>query len=111
MTNTVAVQRSPGAQGSGAPHTDRRHSRALAGDPARRAPLVGHVSPTAPPMVMVFRTGDGTIGHARCGRPLEFQGRRAGIELDFYCQRCVEHVTLPDCTLSRIPLGELTPVA
>ncbi len=71
--------------------------------------LGGHATPTAPPMVMVFRTRDGRISHARCGQPLEFQGRRAQLELDFYCQRCVEHVTVPECTLSRIPLGELIP--
>ena len=27
---------------------------------------------------------------------------------DFYCPRCVEHVTIPECILSRIPLGTLT---
>ena len=111
MTNTVATRQSPGEQEAEAPHTHRRHSRALAGNMARRAPVIEHVSRTAPPMVMAFRTRDGSIGHARCGRLLEFQGRRAGIELDFYCQRCVEHVTLPDCILSRVPLGELTPPA
>ncbi len=108
MTKTVAVQ-STVEQGTGAPHTDRSHTRVLAGDAARRVLLGGHASPTAPPMVMVFRTRDGRIGHARCCRPLEFHGRRAGIELDFYCQRCVEHVTLPECILSRIPFGELIP--
>jgi hypothetical protein len=56
----------------------------------------------------VFRTRDGRIGHSRCGRPLEFHGCRAGIELDFYCHACVEHVTLPECVLSRIPLGDQT---
>jgi hypothetical protein len=74
------------------------------------ATVGGHASPTAPPMVMVFWTRDGRISHARCGQPLEFQGRRAGLELDFYCQRCVEHVTLPECILSRIPLEERVPM-
>ena len=61
-----------------------------------------------PPLLMVFRARDGRMGHARCGGPLTFQGRRAEIELDFYCPRCVEHVTIPECILSRIPLGTLT---
>ncbi|MFI5325853.1 MAG: hypothetical protein ACHQ7H_06435, partial [Candidatus Rokuibacteriota bacterium] len=35
-------------------------------------------------------------------QPLEFQGRRAQLELDFYCLRCMEHVALPQFALSRI---------
>lgn len=57
-------------------------------------------------MAVVFRTPDGRIIHVRCGRALEFQGRRAELELDFYCPQCMEHVPVPDCTRSRIPLGE-----
>jgi hypothetical protein len=68
--------------------------------------MVSQVAPAAPPMVVVFRAGDGRIAHARCRHPLEFHGYRARIELDFYCPRCMEHVTVPDCVLSRIPLGE-----
>jgi hypothetical protein len=67
--------------------------------------IAGHVPPVAPPPTMVFLTPDGRVVHARCGSALEFQGRRAQLELDFYCPRCVEHVSLPECILSRIPLG------
>jgi hypothetical protein len=58
-----------------------------------------------PPPLLTFRMPDGQIGHARCGSSLEFQGGRAQLELDFYCPHCVEHVTLPECILSRIPFG------
>ena len=109
MTDTVAGQ-STGERGARAFRTGRSHTRGLAGNIARRMPVVDRVSPAEPPLVMVFRTPDGRIGHGRCGEILEFQGRRAGIELDFYCQRCVEHVTLPACILSRIPSGALTAV-
>ncbi len=64
--------------------------------------------PPAPPIVTVFRSPDGSLVHAWCGQPLEFQGRRAGLELDFFCHRCVEHVPLPECVMSRIPLGSAT---
>jgi len=60
-------------------------------------------SETAPPLATVYRAPDGSICHAWCGRPLQFQGYRGGIELDFYCQRCLEHVTVPECILSRVP--------
>lgn len=41
--------------------------------------------------------------HGRCGRTLEYMGRRAHLELDFYCPQCFEHVSVPECTLPRIP--------
>ena len=71
-----------------------------------RAPRAERATPAEPVPGTAFRTRDGNIGHARCGWMLAFQGRRAGIELDFYCPCCVEHVTLPDCILPRIPYGE-----
>lgn len=82
----------------------RHHVRATGGGTPRPAPMPAH-RPAAPPVVTVFRTPDGRIFHAWCRQPLEFQGRRAGLELDFYCLHCVEHVPLPECVVSRIPLG------
>ena len=67
--------------------------------------MISQGSPAPPPMIVVFRTRQGRVAHARCRRPLEFLGRRGGIELDFYCPCCMEHVTVPDCVLPRIPLG------
>lgn len=59
----------------------------------------------APPIVTVFRRPEGGLHHARCRQPLSFQGTRGGLELDFYCLRCVEHVTLPESVIHRVPLG------
>ena len=80
--------------------------------PARRREGTGHIArtehigATASSPTIVFRTPSGMVVHARCRSPLEFQGRRrAEFELDFYCRRCVEHVPLPECVLSRIPLA------
>lgn len=58
--------------------------------------------PMCPPGI-AFYAPDGDICHTRCRRPLVFLGRRGRIELDFYCEHCVEHVTLPECILSRLP--------
>lgn len=58
----------------------------------------------APPIVTVFRTADGELRHAWCRGPLEFQGRRAQLELDFYCSRCMEHVALPEMVAGRVPV-------
>jgi hypothetical protein len=33
---------------------------------------------------------------------LDFQGRRAGLELDFYCLHCCEHITLNTYVLMRL---------
>lgn len=57
-----------------------------------------------PPIVTVFRGPDG-IYHARCRRRIEFRGSRGGLEFDFYCLGCREHVTLPEAVLPRIPAG------
>ncbi len=57
-----------------------------------------------PAIVSVFFHTDGTICHSWCGRPLEFHGSRGGLELDFFCTRCIEHVTLPQSVLSRVPV-------
>ena len=63
-----------------------------------------------PQVVTVFRAHDGSLGHARCSRPLRYLGSRGGrLELDFYCQGCHEHVTLPYTVVSRMLEGN--PVA
>lgn len=54
------------------------------------------------PLATVYASHDGDLYHAICKQPLEFQGRRAQLELDFYCLRCMEHVALPQFVLSRI---------
>jgi hypothetical protein len=55
-----------------------------------------------PPVSTVYRALDGGIHHARCSRRIEFMGGRAGLELDFYCFTCCEHVTLNSYVLSRL---------
>ena len=59
------------------------------------------------PIVTVFRTPEGQVHHGRCHQMLEFHGRRAQLELDFYCLRCTEHVTLPELVFPRIPVRQL----
>ena len=54
------------------------------------------------PLGTVYASHDGELYHAVCKQPLEFQGRRAQLEFDFYCLRCMEHVALPQFALSRI---------
>jgi hypothetical protein len=67
---------------------------------------------TMPPVSTVYRAPDGALHHARCASRMEFQGRRAGLELDFYCLTCCEHITLTPYVLMRLPdpaaSGELT---
>ena len=55
-----------------------------------------------PPITTVYLT-DGRLHHTWCKQPLDYQGTRAGLELDFYCYRCVEHVSLPEVVLARVP--------
>jgi hypothetical protein len=56
-----------------------------------------------PPVVTVYRGRDGSLRHSRCGRGLRYMGARGGgRELDFYCQTCHEHVTLPQIVVSRL---------
>ena len=87
--------------------------------PVRRAPvrrrtrLGGRRGPRAedgnpreiPPIVAVYFHTDGELHHGWCGHPLEFHGTRAGLEMDFFCIHCVEHVTVPNTILPRIPIG------
>jgi len=42
---------------------------------------------------------------------LQYRGSRGGVEVDFYCATCCEHVTIPEIAAARIPvaaLGELS---
>jgi hypothetical protein len=56
-----------------------------------------------PPVVTVHRAHDGSLGHTRCSRSLRYLGARGGgRELDFYCQTCHEHVTLPQLIVVRM---------
>jgi hypothetical protein len=55
------------------------------------------------PRVVTVFAGEAGIHHARCGQPIEFRGSRGGLESEFYCRACHEHVTLPDHVLARIP--------
>jgi hypothetical protein len=73
--------------------------------PARRRRGVELESPGLdhPSIVTVFMEPSGAICHSRCRQPLEYQGTRARVEVDFYCLRCVEHVSLPIHVLPRIP--------
>jgi hypothetical protein len=59
----------------------------------------------APRIVSAFRGVDGKLHHSRCGRPIELVGVRGGIELDFRCIGCWEHVTLTQAALARVPVG------
>lgn len=54
------------------------------------------------PLATVYASHDGELYHAVCKQPLEYQGRRAQLEFDFYCLRCMEHVALPQYALSRV---------
>ena len=56
------------------------------------------------PIVTVYQAPDGLFHHAWCHQPLEYHGRRARLEVDFFCLRCVEHVALPESVLPRIPV-------
>ncbi len=64
-------------------------------------------SRTMPRIVSVYRGPvNGEIHHARCNRELIFIGIRGGIEVDFYCLGCREHITLPEAALARVPVRD-----
>jgi hypothetical protein len=84
-----------------ATHGPRRHRRGR-GIPHRVPEPATRLE--SPPIVTVFRRPEGGIFHAWCQQPLQFQGQRARLELDFYCFRCMEHVALPEQVLPRIPV-------
>ena len=56
-----------------------------------------------PPVTTVHRGPDGSLHHTRCSRRMEFMGGRAGVELDFYCYTCCEHITLNPYVVMRLP--------
>ena len=56
-----------------------------------------------PPVTTVHRAPDGTLHHTRCARRMEFMGGRGGVELDFYCYTCCEHITLNPYVVMRLP--------
>ncbi len=61
-----------------------------------------------PRIVSVYRgAAAGEFRHARCDRELIFVGVRGGIEIDFYCLGCREHITLPEAALARVPVGRI----
>ena len=62
---------------------------------------------TLPRIVTVYRgVAAGEFRHARCDRELIFVGVRGGIEIDFYCLTCREHITLTEAALARVPVGQ-----
>jgi len=87
---------------------ERTHTleRSLGGSRSQSRPTASpSTPPESPGVVTVFRGADGQMHHGWCGRTLEYAGRRARLELDFYCPQCFEHVSVPECTLARIPAG------
>ena len=71
----------------------------------RRSRSLEAPSADTPPISTVYIGSDGTIYHARCGQAVEYMRTRNGLELDFYCLTCVEHVTLSLNALSRVPMA------
>jgi hypothetical protein len=67
-------------------------------------PQVVTEAPLDAPIVTVYQAPDGLFHHTWCHQPLEYHGRRARLEVDFFCLRCVEHVALPESVLARIPV-------
>ena len=76
-----------------------------------RGKSVVHESASRPVarIVTVYRGHSDDLRHARCRQALEFL-RWRGLEVDFYCRTCCEHVSLPEHVLSRVPpLVDLDP--
>jgi hypothetical protein len=93
--------------------TTERSRRAAHASVAIVPDEIEHVEPAAvvtartmPRIVSVYRSvTSGELHHSRCEQTLSFIGMRGGIELDFYCLTCREHITLPDNALPRVPVG------
>jgi hypothetical protein len=93
--------------------TARAHGRTAARRhpaPARRAarPPETIERPAAtprslPPVAGVHRRADTRLYHTRCGRAIELVNVRGGVEFDFRCVSCWEHVTLTESALMRVP--------
>jgi hypothetical protein len=95
----IAIETTGKAQGGQAVRRSRRSTRRAGG----KQEVITEAMLNAP-IVTVFRTPDGKVHHGRCHEILEYHGRRAALELDFYCLRCTEHVTLPELVFPRIPV-------
>jgi hypothetical protein len=52
----------------------------------------------------MYFTPEGVLHHARCQSQLHFRGVRAGLEADFFCPSCHEHVSVPKYAVSQIPV-------
>ena len=61
---------------------------------------------TVTEVMTVYMAMDGGLHHTRCNQRLSLHGKRAGLELDFYCLTCTESVTIPFCILERIPIAD-----
>jgi len=61
---------------------------------------------TATEVMTVYMALDGGLHHTRCNQRLSLHGKRAGLELDFYCLTCTESVTIPFCVVDRIPVAD-----
>lgn len=83
---------------------ERAHGGAASVGAPKPAPFAFRL----PKIVTVFRDIEGDIHHRHCGRVIEFVGVRGGIEFDFYCRACHEHITLSDSSIERMPLGPET---
>lgn len=73
--------------------------------PKRSAPRPPkpEASPAAVQMTMYF-SPEGILHHARCQSRLYLRGVRAGLEADFFCHSCHEHVTVPKYAVTQIPV-------
>ena len=56
--------------------------------------------------VKVFMGSDGTIFHSSCWQPVQYQGIRGEVEVDFFCPGCMDHATLPLRALPSIAAGQ-----
>lgn len=62
---------------------------------------------TLPRIATVYRgAAAGEFRHSRCSSEMIFVGVRGGVEIDFYCLSCREHVTLTEAALARVPVGQ-----
>ena len=102
---TVEIKTQPQPRAHRRPGRPRTVTATLTADDGMIAVAPERVSATTnPPIVTVFRMDDG-IHHRRCLSRIDFVGVRGGIEFDFYCLVCREHVTLTEAALPHIPEG------
>jgi hypothetical protein len=70
----------------------------------RSAPPTAEPKQAAPEQMAMYFSPEGILHHARCQSRLHFRGVRAGLEADFFCRVCYEHVTVPKYAVSQIPV-------